>query len=350
MDTTGRPSHSSGRDTTPLRLSSRILLPVLRYCEHAGHDVAALRDVLRPRSGDDIAATYDALTDAKFWAVIAALDPNVALEAPAVTLPGDFHGVGMAVVARETLAAAIGDIVKGASEFADGPAHLDLELSGDSYLLTLRQDHSPALGVDYVTSLIVEVCRRLGGPPASPTRVELQRPVPPPDRLVDYRRRFGASVSFGHDRSVLAFPRPSFERRLSSASPMAAEMCAQLPTGPYLAVSDSSATHAVTGVLTSTLSSRRAGLDLDLDLEAVARALHLSPRTLQRRLATEGTSLRALRREIQLSTGRALVESTTLPIAQIAAIVGFEHQSRFSAAFAEQYGASPSSLRLGRRT
>jgi AraC-like DNA-binding protein len=80
-------------------------------------------------------------------------------------------------------------------------------------------------------------------------------------------------------------------------------------------------------------------------IEVAAEVAGLTPRTLQRRLADAGTSYSDL-----VSTGRLraakrwLVEST-MPVAEIAARLGYREATNFARAFRRQTGVSPSAYR-----
>ncbi len=85
--------------------------------------------------------------------------------------------------------------------------------------------------------------------------------------------------------------------------------------------------------------------DVPWTTATVAQAFHLSSSSLQRRLAEEGTSLGRCIRDVRLETALALLQSSTLAVSEIAARCGYASHSRFSAAFRERYGFSPSQLR-----
>jgi AraC-like DNA-binding protein len=83
----------------------------------------------------------------------------------------------------------------------------------------------------------------------------------------------------------------------------------------------------------------------DWTIDALAGHFHVSPSTLRRRIAEDGTTLGALVREVRLACGLALLQGTDLPVGEIAARCGYDSHSRFSAAFRQRYGFAPSRLR-----
>lgn len=83
----------------------------------------------------------------------------------------------------------------------------------------------------------------------------------------------------------------------------------------------------------------------DWALIDVARAFNLSASGLQRRLAEESASFSQCVREVRLETAMALLQDKGLQVSEVAARCGYESHSRFSAAFRERFGFTPSHLR-----
>jgi AraC-like DNA-binding protein len=85
----------------------------------------------------------------------------------------------------------------------------------------------------------------------------------------------------------------------------------------------------------------------EVDLHTLARKLHLSPRTLQRRLAEEGTSHQSLIDSVRREMALRLLESD-VPIAEAAYLLGFSEASAFHRAFKRWTGQTPAEFRRGR--
>lgn len=79
----------------------------------------------------------------------------------------------------------------------------------------------------------------------------------------------------------------------------------------------------------------------------VARQLGMSEATLRRRLEREHTTFRHLLREVRMGRALVLVQSSELPVVQVALEVGYDSVSQFSACFRRHFGRSPSELRAG---
>ncbi len=108
---------------------------------------------------------------------------------------------------------------------------------------------------------------------------------------------------------------------------------------------------AVVGALTPPRLSDRlrahlaAAPDVDWSAEQAARLLAMSVPTLRRHLAAEGTSFLALLQDIRMTHALALLQTCKLPVAAVAAAVGYDSPSRFAVRFRARFGASPHEIR-----
>ncbi len=93
-----------------------------------------------------------------------------------------------------------------------------------------------------------------------------------------------------------------------------------------------------------------ADLTAQPDLEEVAARLHLSLRTVQRRLELEGSSFRAIKSALRRDIALARVEKSVLPIAGIALELGYAEPSAFFRAFVDWTGESPTRYRKRHRS
>jgi AraC-like DNA-binding protein len=85
-------------------------------------------------------------------------------------------------------------------------------------------------------------------------------------------------------------------------------------------------------------------------MDAVARKLAMSRRTLQRHLEAEGLTFSRVLQETRQALARHYLEKTTLPAAEIAFLIGFEEPNSFYRAFRDWTGQTPESLRRQARS
>lgn len=102
----------------------------------------------------------------------------------------------------------------------------------------------------------------------------------------------------------------------------------------------------------STLQAVRAllftGLPSMPSIVEAARALGMSRRTLQRRLAQAGTSYRRQQDDVRRVTTEHLLATASLTLAQVASRVGYSDPATFTRACVRWFGAPPSTLRRQR--
>lgn len=84
-------------------------------------------------------------------------------------------------------------------------------------------------------------------------------------------------------------------------------------------------------------------------IDAVAQSLHVSVRTLKRRLAAEGTTYSELLEEQRRERALLLLRDDALSLEQIAERLGYADAPSFTRAFTRWTGTSPSSFRRGGR-
>jgi AraC-like DNA-binding protein len=83
----------------------------------------------------------------------------------------------------------------------------------------------------------------------------------------------------------------------------------------------------------------------DFSSEAVARALHMSPRSLQRKLAAQGTTFRKLLQAVREELAQSYLADGSLTLLEISYLLGFSEQSAFSRAFKRWTGSTPQDFR-----
>lgn len=81
------------------------------------------------------------------------------------------------------------------------------------------------------------------------------------------------------------------------------------------------------------------------DARTLAAAFNTSESTLRRRLEVHGVALAAFVKEIRLELALGLLQTQRMPIGEVAQHCGWQSHSRFTAAFTERWGATPSEVR-----
>lgn len=83
------------------------------------------------------------------------------------------------------------------------------------------------------------------------------------------------------------------------------------------------------------------------DLGATAESLHMTTATLQRRLATEGTSFQSLKDELRRDIAIVRLSTSPISLGELAYEMGFADSAAFQRAFKGWTGSAPGAYRLG---
>jgi AraC-like DNA-binding protein len=104
-----------------------------------------------------------------------------------------------------------------------------------------------------------------------------------------------------------------------------------------------------TGIKAEVLRALSARLPEGSSAAGVARTLHLSVRTLQRKLASEGTTFREVMEAARGQLAQAYLSDPRVSIGEVAMLLGFSDASSFNRAFRRWTGESPGRCGAGRR-
>ncbi|MBM4228369.1 MAG: AraC family transcriptional regulator [Gammaproteobacteria bacterium] len=193
-----------------------------------------------------------------------------------------------------------------------------------------------AFFVERDTAATLALFRQNCGAGLAPLRVRFRHPAP--RNSAAYSAWFGCEVTFEDAANEIHFPPAIWERVPPQANGMSyrfyANQCRRLS---QLLREPLSYADVVRGRL-------RAETPIPT-LEQLLQALHLSKRTLQRRLDAEGTSFSLLHAEVRLERARELMRFGGMGQDDIARQLGFSDASAFSRAFKAWTGRSPRGFR-----
>lgn len=191
---------------------------------------------------------------------------------------------------------------------------------------------------DVAVAMLHRILRQLLGTGwhAQGIYLERQRPV----RIGAFARAFSTQVHFAQDFSGIVFAAADLDRPnlLAEAAlrPYTAQLRAALP-----GLADLSLAERTRRLLRAMLAGRRCTAPL------AAERLGLSRRTLERRLAAEGTTFHALLDEVRGEVARGQLAGTRRSNAEIAELLGFASSAAFTAWFTARHGQPPQAWRRG---
>jgi AraC-like DNA-binding protein len=193
------------------------------------------------------------------------------------------------------------------------------------------------IGTDITFAIVLDMCRMNYGAALRPLRVELVRARPP--QHATYAAFYGCPVRYAAPRRALVLRRAEAERTLPSANRRLGEVLDRVITGELARLDRSDVLAQCQALLLETLPSGPLGE------AAMARHLHMSPRTLQRKLAARGTTHKQLVEDTRRKLALRFMEDPQRSLADITFELGFSQQSAFTRAFRRWTGAAPSQWR-----
>lgn len=176
------------------------------------------------------------------------------------------------------------------------------------------------------------------------TGTEVWMEGPAPDYFAALAPHLPVPVRYNEKEYAIRVPRALMEAPLRLADPNAAAM-AREACERELQARKSSNDDALTARVRALLAQKDDRLPT---LEEVADALHVSTRTLKRRLQEEGRNFRALVDHVLCERATQMLQEEGLSVSEVAFRLGYNDVSNFSRAFRRWTGQSPSDFRKDR--
>ncbi len=327
-----------------IALSFHSVRPVLMYTTARGYDVNALlrEQGLDPILLHDPEARLPHTAAIRLWQAARELtnDKDLGLHVAESIQPGQFGAVEYAVRTSANLEAAFTRLCRYHRLLHDA-ALVQLEIGRDCAILSHRlplPGGAPRPVSEFILAAWLLISRQATGEDCTPVRVCF--PHAAPVDTSEHNRVFGCPLKFGQSRSELVFTRRTLALPLLKADPILQSiveaqvltLLAKLPKAEPTA-------DTVRRFLAQELSNGQP------KLEQLASQLHMSARTLHRRLEQEGTSFRRVLTDVRHELAvRHLIERR-LAIGEIAFLLGFSEVSAFHRAFRHWTGQAPHAYR-----
>lgn len=287
---------------------------------------------------EDPDARLPASTVLSLWTALRerTADPTLQLTAPTALPFGAYHVIDYLVAASSTVGEGIERFARFFRLIAD---RIALESGGNDeehWLCLTMADGSPVppVYVDYVFAALVSRIRMRIRPNLEVRRLLLRQAVPP--STTSYTDLFGPQVLFGAGSDRLCFSPQEWNAPMSTADAALARLLED--HAHILARHDRAAT---AGFGTEVRKAIATVLPAGGSAADVADALHLSVRTLQRKLVAVGTSFSELSDEVRSDLALEYLNDPAVSIAEVAFLLGFSEQSSFNRAFRRWTGETP---------
>jgi AraC-like DNA-binding protein len=199
-------------------------------------------------------------------------------------------------------------------------------------------DVEPAVLIEHCFAWVVTIARHGSGTRIAPLRVEL---VQMRTHTKALERFFGCPVLCGEPRNALVFRSadaslPFVTRNAELLEMLAPQFEQELK---QRTASDDSFLELVRSAIRHKLTGHRPAI------EDVARDLHMSSRTLQRRLQESGSGFQRVLDEARREMARYYLRNSVLELAEAAYLLGYEDASSFARAFRGWEGVPPTHWR-----
>ena len=261
---------------------------------------------------------------------------SLALETPFGAVPLLDHLVGTSA----TVGDALGQLRR---YFRLVCAPLEIEIREDEDPIRVVYSQTcvgPSFSVEYSTALAVTHLRREAAGRVDVVRVRL---VQPPEDPADFAERLRCPVVTPADWNGFDLTRASWSVPLRRRDAALHDLLAGQADA---VVSRRKRSGNVSDELRHALAVRVARGDAEAQsVEAVARQLAMSPRTLQRRLADEGSSYQEILAETRREAAERFLRDSGLSVSEVGYLLGYSEPAAFHRAFKRWFDVTPKEYR-----
>jgi AraC-like DNA-binding protein len=280
------------------------------------------------------------------WRAIAqaSADPAIGLTLGSEPKPEHLDPMALAALSSETFGEAMHQMARYKQLFCPEEIvhHMDEAEWSIQFRWLLANDAEPDALTDLCFAWVLTIARHGTGTRLSPLRLELLRPAANGQIL---ERHFGCPVLFQSDRNAIVF------RASDAALPfvtrnadLLAMLTPQFDEELRQRATQESFPERVRATIQRKLSGRRP------KMQEIARELHVSPRTLQRRLFDHGYTFQKVLEQARHQLARHYLNNSLLDLAEAAYLLGYEDANSFVRAFRSWEGMPPAHWRQAQRT
>ncbi len=285
------------------------------------------------------------------WADVAALwlaaaratgDPHLGLHAAAQLPDRAESPFGYAAASSPTLLEALRLMIRYQSLHFDGNA-LSLEDRGDRFALCVSPPHSQfetPHQIEYICVLLKRTCEAIVGPAFRLLGVYFRHAGP--TTATEHQRILGCPVEFRQPENALLLAREVVSKPSRFANPEILEAVQAIAERRLAELRSPTWVLRTRKVLEPVLAG-------SCQIKDIARRLGISRRSLQRKLAAEGSSFTNVLDQLRREQTFALTRRRGMTVAAIASEVGFADPRAFARAFQRWTGVSPTAFRAGPR-
>jgi len=269
-------------------------------------------------------------------------DPAIGLVLGTETKPEHFDAIALAALSTTSFGEAMRQVSR--HKQLSCPEEIVHETDSEEWSIQFRwllaDDQEPEILTDLCFAWVLSIARHGTGTRLAPLRIELLRPRAHPKTL---ERHFGCSVIFGAQRNAIIFRAsdadlPFITRNAELLAMLAPQLDEELKQHKGLETFPERVRTTIQKKLTGHRPRMR----------DIARELHISSRTLQRRLQEAGYSFQRVLEEARHQLARHYLNSF-LELNETAYLLGYEDSGSFVRAFRTWEGVPPAHWRGAQR-
>jgi AraC-like DNA-binding protein len=270
-------------------------------------------------------------------------DPSIGLLLGTETKTERFHPIGLAALSSENFGSAIDQMAR--YKQLTCPEEILQEKNDEEWSIQFRwllaDEVEPPVLIECCFAWVLSTARVGTGTRISPVRVEF---VQPRAHVETIERHFGCPVVCGTPRNAIIFRatdanRPFVTRNAELLGILAPQFDEELKEEN----GDENFIERVRIAIQQRLTGRRP------TIEDIADALHISSRTLQRRLQDDGSSFQRVLEEARHQLARHYLNNSVLELNEAAYLLGYEDGNSFVRAFRTWEGVPPARWREQQR-
>jgi AraC-like DNA-binding protein len=276
-----------------------------------------------------------------FWRAVGEVstDPAIGLLLGTETKTERFHLTGIAALASESLGAAVDQMAR--YKQLTCPEEILQKKDDDEWSIQFRwllaEELEPPVLIECAFSWMLSIARHGTGTRLSPLRVEFLQPRAHAKTI---ERHFGCRVVCGAPKNAIVFRTSDAQQRfVTRNAELLAVLAPQFEEELKRDADDENFVERVRLAVQQHLTGRRP------NIEDIAGALHISARTLQRRLQDEGSSFQRVLGEARRHLARHYLNNSTLELNEAAYLLGYEDGNSFVRAFRSWEGVPPARWR-----
>lgn len=254
-----------------------------------------------------------------------------------------FHPIGLAALSSENFGAAIDQMAR--YKQLTCPEEILQEKDDKEWSIQFRwllaDEVEPPVLIECAFAWVLSTARHGTGTRLSPLRVEF---VQPRAHVRTIERHFGCPIVCGCPRNAIVFRASDAQRPfVTRNAELLAMLAPQFEEALKQENNDENFAERVRIAIQQKLTGRRP------TIEDIADALHISSRTLQRRLQDEGFSFQRVLEEARHQLARHYLNNSYLELNEAAYLLGYEDGNSFVRAFRTWEGIPPARWREQQR-